>query len=376
MKRVSNIYKNVCDVDNIIEMTDIVLSKVRNKKRKEEFILHKMEHIANIKKRLESKNIEFSEYNIFLITDPKCRVILSQELEDKIINHLIAQYLLINVFEPMYIDSMCATRIGRGTSYAINLMKKYINQIKLKYNNFYILKMDIKKYFYNIDHEVLKKIIKDNIKDIDALNILNMIIDSTNSDYINKEIIKLKEERIKSLKNYKDIRETRDIPIYQYGKGVGIGDMSSQAFGLIYVLELCRYIKEELHIKYFINFMDDFVLIHEDKQYLKNCLIKIKEKMLNEYKLELNKKTRIYSIKEGVEFLGFRFILKNNKLILKLRNKTKIKVKNEIKVLKQLRDYKYINEKKYNMVLASIKGHLKSGNCNNFIKKFPCQFTN
>ena len=91
--------------------------------------------------------------------------------------------------------------------------------------------------------------------------------------------------------------------------------------------------------------------------------------MMNEYKLELNKKTRIYSIKEGVEFLGFRFILKNNKLILKLRNKTKAKFKNQIKILKQLKDYKYINEKKYNMILSSLKGHLQSGNCKNLYMK-------
>jgi len=75
--------------------------------------------------------------------------------------------------------------------------------------------------------------------------------------------------------------------------------------------------------------MDDFVLIHEDREYLKKCLVKIREKMLNEYKLELNKKTRIYCVKEGVEFLGFRFILKNKKVIMKLRNSSKKDLKRE-----------------------------------------------
>ena len=369
MKRISNIYKNVCDVDNIIEMTDMVLSKVRNRNRKEEFILHKTEHIANIKDRLERKNIGFAEYNIFLITDPKCRIILSQNIEDKIINHLIAKHILIRTFESKFIDSMCATRLGRGTSYAIKLMKKYINSIKLKHKNFYVLKIDIKKYFYNIDHNVLKEILKKHIKDKDALEILNIIIDSTNEPYINKKIDILKVNRIKSLRDDLLIQETNELPSYKVGKGCGIGDMTSQTFGLIYLMEICHYIKEDLHIKYFINFMDDFVLLHEDKQYLKKCLIKIREKMMNEYKLELNKKTRIYSIKEGVEFLGFRFILKNNKLILKLRNKTKAKFKNQIKILKQLKDYKYINEKKYNMILSSLKGHLQSGNCKNLYMK-------
>ena len=369
MKRISNIYKDVCDIDNIIHMTDMVLSKIRNKNKKEEFILHKIEHIANIKERLESKNIEFNEYNIFLITDPKCRIILSQNIEDKIINHLIAKHILIRTFESKFIDSMCATRLGRGTSYAIKLMKKYINEIKLKYNNFYILKIDIKKYFYNIDHNVLKGILKKHIKDKDALKILNIIIDSTNDDYINKKIEKLKNNRIKILNDELLIKETNELPFYKIGKGCGIGDMTSQSFGLLYLMEICHYIKEELHIKYFINFMDDFILIHEDKDYLKYCLNVIRNKLLNEYKLEINSKTRIYSIKEGVEFLGFRFILKNNKLILKLRNKNKIKFKNQIKILKQLKDYKYINDKKYNMILSSLKGHLQYGNCKNLYIK-------
>ena len=180
MKRASNLYSELYNIDNIINMTDKVLSKVRNKRRKEEFILYKSEHIINIKNRLESRNFNLEKYHIFLITDPKCRVILSQNIEDKIINHLIAEHILKKVFEPIYINSMCATRIGKGTSYAIRLMKKYINEMKLKDDNFYILKMDIKKYFYNIDHDVLKRILRKSIKDKDTLMILNKIIDSTN----------------------------------------------------------------------------------------------------------------------------------------------------------------------------------------------------
>ena len=370
MKRKSNLYSELYDIDNIIDMTDKVLSKVKNKKRKEKFILYKAEHIINIKNRLESKNFNLKKYNIFLITDPKCRVIMSQNIEDKIINHLIAEYILVKVFEPKYIDSMCATRIGKGTSYAINLMKKYINEIKLKNNNFYILKMDIKKYFYNIDHVVLKRILRDSIKDIDAINILDKVIDSTNEDYINEKIVKLKENRIKNLKDIKLIKETNDIPLYKYGKGCGIGDMTSQAFGLIYLQEICHFIKEELHIKYLINFMDDFVLIHEDKEYLKYCLMIIKDKLYYEYKLKLNDKTRIYSIREGVGFLGFRFILKNNRLILKLRNNTKKRFKKIVKIINLLKKYEFIEESKYQNVLASLTSHLKYGDCKNLIMSY------
>ena len=71
MKRKSNLYNELYDIDNIINMIDKVLSKVKNKKRKEKFILYKAEHIINIKNRLESKNLNLEKYNIFLITDPK-----------------------------------------------------------------------------------------------------------------------------------------------------------------------------------------------------------------------------------------------------------------------------------------------------------------
>lgn len=232
MKRVNNLYKNLYDINNIIRMTDKVLSKVKNKERREKFYLYYSEHIINIKNRLESKNINLGKYNIFLITDPKCRVIMSQSIEDKIINHLIAEYLLVRVFENKYIDSMCATRINKGSGYASKLMKKYLNEIKLKYNNFYILKLDIKKYFYNIDHNILKKILKSNIKDKDALNILFKVIDSTNDSYINEIIIKLKKNRINNLSNEKLIEETKQIPLYKYDKGCEIGDQTSQVLDL------------------------------------------------------------------------------------------------------------------------------------------------
>ena len=365
MKRASNLYSDLYNLDNIINMTDKVLSKVKNKERREKFLLYYSEHIISIKKRLLSNNINLGKYNIFLITDPKCRVIMSQSIEDKVINHLIAEYLLVRVFEKRYIDSMCATRVGKGSGYATKLMKKYLNEIKLRYNKFYILKLDIKKYFYNIDHNVLKRILKDNIKDKKALDLLFKVIDSTNDTYINEQIIKLKNNRINNLSNEKLILETKDIPLYKYDKGCGIGDQTSQAFGLIYLNEICHFIKEKLHIKYFINYMDDFIIIHHDRNYLNYCLNTIKDKLLNNYKLELNRKTRIYNINEGIEFLGYRYILKNNKVIIKLRNITKKNFKKNVNMLKLLREYNYISDKKYEMLLSGYKGVLSKGNCIN-----------
>ena len=371
MKRVSNLYHKVYDIDNINKMCDLVCSKVKNKEKAEKFMLYKSEHIINIRNKLMSKNLDFSKYSIFLITDPKCRVIMSQSIEDKVINHLVAKYLLVDVYENIYTNSMCATRKGKGSSYGIHLLKTYLNKIKYKYTNFYYLKIDIKKYFYNIDHNILKSILSHKIKDKDALEVLYKIIDSTNNKYINKRIDNLKNNRIHYLKDNHLIREVEEIPLYKYNKGCSIGNQTSQAFGLIYLYEFNHYLKERLHLKYVINYMDDFIIIHEDKDYLNYCLKQIRKYLCDNLKLGLNeKKTRIDNIKNGIDFLGYRFIIKNNKVIMKLRNRVKKNFKKKVKFLNELILNNYISKKEFKNLLSSYKGLLINGNCNYLYYKY------
>lgn len=350
-------YNNMCNLDNIIDMTNKVLKNIRNKRKVNNFENYKMEHIINIKNRLENKNFKFNHYSIFMITDPKYRIIMDTNIEDKIINHLVSKYILINTFENKYVNSMIATRIGYGTSYGIKLLKKYLN--KLKDDKFYVLKIDIKKYFYNIDHDILKKILKDNIKEKDSLDILSSIIDSTNLDYINKKIISLKNERICKLKDKKRINEIEDIPLYKYNKGCSIGNQTSQNFGLIYLYKFNHFLKEKLHLKYVINYMDDFIILNKDRNYLKYCLKEI-IKYLEDYKLKINlKKTKVYSINEGINFLGYIFCIKNNKVIIKVRNRNKYNFIKKVHNLKILLNNGLIDNKKYRCLLSSYKGLLK-----------------
>ncbi len=357
-------------------MTDKVCSRTKNKKKVYNFELYKFEHIYNIYRRLKNRNIGPIKYNIFMISDPKCRIIMAQELENKIINHLIADNALVKVFESKYTNGMCATRVGKGTLYGIKLLKKYINEIKYKYDNFYVLKLDISKYFYTVDHEILKRILNDKIKDKEVIKMLNEIIDSTNEEYVNETICKLKSNRIKYLNDLnvknkdKLIKEVEDIPLYKYGKGLALGNQTSQIFGIIYLYEINHYIMEELHIKYVINYMDDFVILHHDKEYLKYCLDKITDK-LNEYGLAINtKKTKINSIKNGIDFLGYNFILKDNHLILKVRTETKKRIKKRISKFNKIESYDNEHKNKLIRSLISYKGVLKWGSCKTLYYKY------
>lgn len=371
MKKINNLYDKINDIDIIIDMYDNVVSKnTKNKQKIEKFNDYYSINIINIKNIINSGNYIPGKYNIFLVREPKIRIIMSQNITDKVINHLIAKYFLIDVFDKTLIDFNIATRLNKGTHYGIKITKKYLNEMKIKYDTFYYLKFDISKYFYNIDHEIVKKLINKKIKDKKVINIINNIIDSTNREYVNNEINNLKNgeiERINKLnisENEKEIKikEINNIPYYKNGKGLPIGNMTSQILAVTYLNELDHYIKEKLKIKYYIRYMDDGILLHNDKEYLKYCLKEI-EKILNLYKLKLNpKKTKINNIKTGIDFLGFRFYIKNDKIILKLRNDCKKRFKKKMKKF----DYD---------VYQSYIGHLKWGNCNsliNFInEKYP-----
>ena len=124
-----------------------------------------------------------------------------------------------------------------------------------------------------------------------------------------------------------------------------------------------HFIKEKLHIKYYIRYQDDGILLEYDKEYLKYCLDEI-NKFVLDYGLCLNDKTKIINVsKEGVDFIGFRFYIKN-KIILKVRNNTKKRFKRKMKLIKK---GKIKNGKN---VVASYKGHFKLGNCYYLFKKF------
>lgn len=140
--------------------------------------------------------------------------------------------------------------------------------------------------------------------------------------------------------------------------------MTSQLIAVYYLNDLDHYIKEKLHIKYYIRYMDDLILLHEDKDYLKYCYGEIKKFISNE-KLELNmKKTHIYSIKNGINFLGYGFVLnKNNKLIVIMNSETKKRIS------RRLRYFRHNDLKRYNSSLSSYQGYFNMCSCNMFITK-------
>lgn len=368
MKRIGNIYHNITDVKNIINMYNTkVKVTTKNKRKIEQFNDYYTGNITKLHNALKDKKYQVGKYNIFLIEEPKIRIIMSQNILDKLTNHLVAKYFLIDILEKELIEENIATRKNKGTKYGMELTKKYINQIKKETSEIYFLKFDISKYFYTIDHNILKELINKKIKDKDALDLLYKIIDSTNQTYVNERIIQLKNKRKANETNIQRIKEIDKIPLYKYGKGLPIGNMTSQILAIYYLNQLDHFIKKNLNIKYYIRYMDDGILLHHSKTYLKYCLKEI-TKITKKYKLELNEKTRINHIKNGLDFLGFRFYLKNNKVVIKVRNSTKKRFKRKSAKYNKMLYNKTITRKEYNQYISSYMGHLNMGNTFNLIK--------
>lgn len=313
MKRKNNLYQEICKIENIILAFNEVCRNTKNKKKVQNYKQYKSIYISRIFNVLNNKNYKVGKYNIFTIYEPKERRIVSQNLQDKVINHLVARYILYPVIMPCLIYQNVASRKGKGTRKGLEYASIYNTKCKIKYKNYYILKFDISKFFASIDQENLKEKIKKRIKDKDALDIVFKIIDS--------------EEQ-----------------------GLGIGSMTSQCLAIFYLNDLDHFIKEKLKIKYYIRYQDDGLIFHESKEYIKFCFKEIKE-FLNKEHLKLNNKSRIYRNTNNFIFLG-----RNRKgKYSKYRN-----IKRKIKYRKKL----------YEIEKIDLIGYINTVNCyKNIVKK-------
>lgn len=266
MKRIGNLYDDMCKFENINLVFKEVCRNTKNKEKVNKFKEYRCINIFKIYNTLKNREYVPGPYYVFTIYEPKERRIVSQRMFDKAVNHLVARYILQPAIFPCIIETNVASRPYKGTSAGLKYYYEFRRICDVKFGKYYILKCDVKKFFASIDHEILKQKLKKRIKDKDALKIVFDIIDSE-----------------------KD--------------GLGIGNMTSQILAIFYLNDMDHFIKEKLKIKYYIRYQDDFLVFHESKEYLRECLEKIKS-FLEKEKLCLNEKTRIYTSNCNFIFLG------------------------------------------------------------------------
>jgi retron-type reverse transcriptase len=225
--------------------------KAQKGKRQKDYVIEFESNLDNnlrqLKYELEDFTYHPSPLKEFIVRDPKTRKIGASNFRDRVVYHAICN-IIAPIFEKRFIHDSFANQVNKGTHKAVKRAEKFIQKFIVQHavggvgvtlRKFrskcigYAFKADIRHYFDTVDHEILLEILKEKIKDPDAIWLVKLILSN------HKTEIK--------------------------GKGMPLGNLTSQFFANVYLDKLDQYIKHELKIKYYIRYVDDFVIFHKDK---------------------------------------------------------------------------------------------------------------
>ncbi|MCB0370026.1 MAG: group II intron reverse transcriptase domain-containing protein [Bdellovibrionales bacterium] len=230
------------------------------------FCIDLEKNILEIIDQIYDNTYEFGPYRSFTIFEPKKRKIESASFRDRVVHHSIFKTLEV-VFEPKFFFHSYACRSGRGSHAAMLTLKKWVSI----YPTMWFLKCDIKKYFESIDREILFKILSESINDERLLSCIKKLIFTAPGN-----------------------------------KGIPIGNLTSQLFANVYLNELDQYVKRVLRKKYYVRYMDDFIILVSNHEEAREVLNLVREFVSNKLKLELSpQKVLVGRVSEGVCFVGY-----------------------------------------------------------------------
>jgi len=241
----------------------------------------------------------------FICFKPLKREIFAADFRDRIIHHLIFNYSN-QIFEKSFIYDSYSCRIGKGTHFGIERLKHFIRSCSKNYkDDCYILKLDIKGYFMSIDKNILYKKIEDKIKtekkklDCDVDWFLSLLYQVIFHNPVQNCVIRGKKE------NWKGLPKSKSLFFTKKDTGLPIGNLTSQLFGNVYLDDFDHFVKNTLKCAYYGRYVDDIVIVHKDKEYLKSIIPQISQYLKEELSLEIHpKKIYLQSFQNGVSFLG------------------------------------------------------------------------
>jgi len=248
-------------------------------------------NLINLINQIANGTYTSGRYRSFIIYEPKERIIEALPYRDRVVHQWYIEEFIKPYILPRFINSSFACLDDKGTHIAVDTLQKYMRVMKRNEGYFWILKCDIKKYFYNINNDILFNIIQRYIYDKNLLNFSKKVIYTKSNSRI----------------------------------GIPIGNYTSQYFANIYLNELDQFVKRELKIKYYVRYMDDFVILLRNKEECKRVKNVISVFLMSFLKLELNAKSKYYPYKMGIDFCGYRTYTTHR--LLRTSNKKKIKKK-------------------------------------------------
>ncbi len=266
-------FEDIISLENLLESWREFLKGKRKRKDTQEFGFALMDNIIGLHNELANHTYNHGPYQAFRINDPKPRQIHKSLVRDRLLHHAIYRQLYPS-FDKTFIADSFSCRLDKGSHKALNRFRKF--GYKVSRNNTracWILKCDIRKFFENIDHDILLEILKKYIPDRNIIWLLERVIFSFSA-----------------------------AP----GRGLPLGNLTSQLFVNIYMNEFDQFVKHKLKAKYYIRYADDFVVFSHDKERLEETLPKIADFLEEELRLKIHPdKVFIKTLVSGVDFLGW-----------------------------------------------------------------------
>ena len=311
-------YEDLISLENIFQAWDEFVKGKRKKKDVMEFHRNLEDNLFKLRKSLKNRTYRHGGYQDFYVHDPKRRHIHKANVEDRIVHHLLYKYLY-DISDKSFIFDSYSCRLNKGTHKGVSRLKSFTRKISHNYTReCWALKLDIKKFFASVDHEILLKLLKKRIEDKDILCLLRNVIDSFHTEE---------------------------------GKGIPLGNLTSQVFANIYLNELDQFVKHILKIKFYIRYADDFIILDSKKdiyyRYTSILAVFLKDNL----KLELHpKKISLRNLRWGIDFLGY----------IVLPHYIFVRTKTKKRMFKKLKE-KVVLEN-FNQSLQSYLGYLSHAN--------------
>lgn len=321
MKRHGNLYEQVCSEDNMV----LAWEKARKGKVHTYGVRLFEKDLENNMKQLRdelaSGTYRTSEYSVFTIYDPKEREIYRLPFRDRVVHHAI-----MNVMEPIwtsvFIQHTYSCIKGRGIHAVLKDLKRDLKDVE---NTTYCLKLDIRKFYPTIDHEVLKVIVRRKVKDNKLLTLIDEIIDSA--------------------------------------PGVPIGNYLSQFFANMYLSYFDHWLKEEKRLKYYYRYADDIVILSENKPYLHELFKDIDTYLTANLKVCIKSNYQVFPVdSRGIDFVGYKFY--HTHILMRKTIKKRL-----CRKAAKLNKSKQITDKEYKIKIAPWLGWAKHCDSKNLLKK-------
>ena len=308
------------------------------------------ENIHCIQESMRTLDFPPDEYNFFYVYEPKLRKVVYSDYRTKVIARSI--YNVLNpAFSKTFIEDSYSCIKDRGQLAAMQRLSGWIDYVNKSGKKWYYLKLDIEKFFYRIDHDILMDILRKKICDKKLLPVLEHYLCDA------------------SMAFGLPLGKTNPMKVPQeemlWDVGISIGGGLSHLYGNVYLNELDQYCKRELQIHYYIRFMDDIIILSDDKEKLHQYYELMNWFVTSKLRLHFNEKTAIRPVAQGVEFVGYMIKPGN----VRLRKSTSLRMKRHLKHTQKLyRDYR-ISFDKANQTVQSYTAMMKHCNSDALRKK-------